>query len=193
MRQLWEALAMLARDENFTEKVRNRSEIEMRDELPDNLREQPTLKALEDLNDLFAEHDLYMSAYELAEINRWVRDPDSMDALHEFWKTLTSSINPDDLKKPKILETIGALAIDSYLRFRASYEYQQKSSGKPVPDPILQKHGFNLEPYEKEILSNLEPGGKLDIMLAIYQRYSWPGPACTSRPTAYPGWEHTNV
>src|SRR5690242_17893096 len=118
MRAFWQAVAMLARDEKFTQEVRDCSEIEIRDELPkkpNNLQEQPTFQALERLNELFGglKPPLYMSAYELAEVNRVVRNRDAMDALHRFWKTVTKDASPKlkgalDPGRAEFLQTIGA-------------------------------------------------------------------------------------
>jgi hypothetical protein len=202
MRAFWQAVAMLAQNkDSFADRVRDCSEIEIRNELPKepvDLQEQPTFQALERLNDLFRglKPPLYMSAYELAEINRAVLNPATMDVLHRFWETVTkdaSNALKGALNEPRaeFLQTIGALAIDSYLSFRAWYEHEtgaRQANGKT----ILENHGFELLPHEKELLGNLEPGSKAQTLLDLHVASSWGGSGCTSRATAFPGWVHTN-
>jgi hypothetical protein len=193
MRTLWHALSLLAEDNDFRAAVKAASDIEIREDQPTepvDLQPQPTFQALQEIDRLFTNHKppLYLSAYELGEINRWVRYRKGVEPVAEMWRILDIK---EKVPKPSndFLAAIGAMAIDSEFRFRAWYE-QTRGQG---PNSILKNHGFNLTADEKAVLTGLRPGGLADNLCKQFFLDIWSGSPCTSLATVYPGWVHSNA
>jgi hypothetical protein len=195
MRTLWHALALLAKNEAFRAEVKEASDVETREDQPNNLQAQPTFQALQRLDHLFTGQQLYLSAYELAEINRWVRNDAGMGQIAEFWKALGVESKVKDCPSGGFMAAIGAMAIDAELRFRAWYEKAIPQSPDKLPNgkTILENHGFTLTRDETTVLAELNPGGKADNLCKEWFRSTWSGSPCTSLATAYPGWVHSNA
>jgi hypothetical protein len=194
MRALWHALSLLAKDDDFRASVKAASDVEIREDQPTepvDLQPQPTFQALQKIDDLFRARNLYLSAYELGEINRWVRYRKGVEPVAEIWKILDIGKkvpNPSD----DFMAAIGAMAIDSEFRSRASYEQaaqQRQANGRT----ILENHGFKLTDEEKAVLTELRPGGKADNLCKQFFLDIWSGSPCTSLAIVYPGWVHSNA
>jgi hypothetical protein len=195
MRALWHALSLLAGDDKLRADVKAASDVEIREDQPTepvDLRPQPTFQALQRIDDLFRAKNLYLSAYELGEINRWVRYKGGVEPIAKIWRILNISNtvpNPSD----DFMAAMGAMAIDSELRFRVWYE---QSTGQSQPDckTILENRGFKkLTDDEKAVLTELMPGGKADNLCKQFFFRIWSGSPCTSLATIYPGWIHSNA
>jgi hypothetical protein len=199
MRTLWHALALLASNEELRDEVKAASDIEIREDQPTepvDLQPQPTFQALQKIDDLFTKQEppLYLSAYELGEINRWVRYRRGVEPVAEMWRSLNVPNNPSE----DLMAAIGAMAIDSKLRFRAWYEHSTNASraqagGQASAQSILRDHGFNLHPNEQDVLTQLRPGGPADNLCKQFFLDIWGGYPCTSLATVYPGWLHSNA
>jgi hypothetical protein len=194
MRTLWHALALLASDDKLRDRVKAASDIEIREDQPTepvDLQPQPTFQALQKIDDLFRDKKLYLSAYELGEINRWVRYRRGVEPVAEMWEKLElQKLKLQDPPSPGLMAAIGAMAIDSELRFRAWYE---QSTGASKASSILQDHGFVLLPGEEAVLTKLQPGGPADNLCKKFFLDIWGGYPCTSLATIYPGWVHSNA
>jgi hypothetical protein len=201
---------------DFRGRVRKLCDTEIRQEQPKepfDLQTQPTFRSLQALQELFAELKsaalpatkepqrqdgdegaIFLSAYELAEIVRLVRNDDIMDALDKYWKALYPPDPPDGTPKDTavsapLLQAVGAMAIDAQLRFRAWHDLTAKT--RPT---ILEQQGFKLNAdEEKLLLETMPPGGVACNMGDQFFSRGWSGHTCTSLATAYPGWLHVNV
>jgi hypothetical protein len=196
MRTLWHALSLLAQDDDFRAQVKAASDVEIREDQPTqpvDLQPQPTFRALEEIDRLFTTHEppLYLSAYELGEINRWVRYRRGVEPVAKIWEILKINKKVPEPTKD-FMEAIGAMAIDSELRSRAWYE-QTTQQRQPNGRTILENHGFKLKPKEEEVLTELRPGGEADNLCKQFFLDIWGGSPCTSLATVYPGWVHSNA
>jgi hypothetical protein len=198
MRTLWHALSLLAGDDDFRATVKAASDVEIREDQPTepvDLQPQPTFRVLQDIDGLFRGHKppLYLSAYELGEINRWVRYRKGVEPVAEMWRILNINAR---VPHPSVdfMEAIGAMAIDSEFRSRAWYEQTTQPDPAQLPNgTILESHGFNLSDPEKAVLTELGPGGKADNLCKQFFLDIWSGSPCTSLATVYPGWVHSNA
>ncbi|HXE12776.1 MAG TPA: hypothetical protein VN633_11685 [Bryobacteraceae bacterium] len=195
MKALWQALSLLAGNDKLRADVKAASDVEIREDQPTepvDLRPQPTFHALQEIDRLFREKNLYLSAYELGEINRWVRYKGGVEPIAEIWDLLNLKDKVSDLS-PDFMAAMGAMAIDSELRFRAWYE-QTTGQYPPKDGTILENRGFTgLTDAEKALLTELQPGGKADNLCKEFFFRIWSGSPCTSLATIYPGWIHSNA
>jgi hypothetical protein len=194
MRALWHALSLLAKDDAFRADVKAASDVEIREDQPTepvDLRPQPTFQALQKIDELFRARNLYLSAYELGEINRWVRYRRGVEPVADIWKILDIG---KKVPKPSddFMAALGAMAIDAELRFRVWYE-QTTQQRQPDCKTILEDRGFILSPQEQAVLTELRPGGKADNLCKQFFLDIWSGSPCTSLATVYPGWIHSNA
>jgi hypothetical protein len=194
MRALWHALSLLAKDDTFRADVKAASDVEIREDQPTepvDLRPQPTFQALQKIDELFRARNLYLSAYELGEINRWVRYRRGIEPVAEIWKLLDIGKKVPE-PSDDFMAVLGAMAIDAELRFRVWYEQttqQYQSDG----NTLLEDRGFVLNKEEQAVLTELSPGGKADNLCKQFFLDIWGGSPCTSLATIYPGWIHSNA
>ncbi|HEX6545401.1 MAG TPA: hypothetical protein VF023_03765 [Bryobacteraceae bacterium] len=194
MRALWHALSLLAKDDTFRANVKAASDVEIREDQPTepvDLRPQPTFQALQKIDELFRARNLYLSAYELGEINRWVRYRRGIEPVAEIWKLLDIGKKVPE-PSDDFMAVLGAMAIDAELRFRVWYEQttqQYQSDG----NTLLEDRGFVLNKEEQAVLTELSPGGKADNLCKQFFLDIWGGSPCTSLATIYPGWIHSNA
>jgi hypothetical protein len=194
MRALWHALSLLAKDDTFRADVKAASDVEIREDQPTepvDLRPQPTFQALQKIDELFRARNLYLSAYELGEINRWVRYRRGIEPVAEIWKLLDIGKKVPE-PSDDFMAVLGAMAIDAELRFRVWYEQttqQYQSDG----NTLLEDRGFVLNKEEQAVLTELRPGGKADNLCKQFFLDIWGGSPCTSLATIYPGWIHSNA
>jgi hypothetical protein len=194
MRALWHALSLLAKDDTFRADVKAASDVEIREDQPTepvDLRPQPTFQALQKIDELFRARNLYLSAYELGEINRWVRYRRGIEPVAEIWKLLDIGKKVPE-PSDDFMAVLGAMAIDAELRFRVWYEQttqQHQSDG----NTLLEDRGFVLNKEEQAVLTELRPGGKADNLCKQFFLDIWGGSPCTSLATIYPGWIHSNA
>lgn len=203
MKDLWRALSLIGnntdglldrvREIAFQETSNLKAEVELGESPADSrkmfMKPQPTWDRLGKIYQLFVRHGIYLAAYEVAEINRWVcEDRDrhsgqSMDAVRTYWQEIAtnSGVSPN---KSALQEAAGAMAIDNRLR----YDF----GNGVVKD--LRDYGFDLTPEEQEGLRKVvAPQQPASIAADKFFRFSWPGSTCGGIMLPYPDWFHVNL
>jgi hypothetical protein len=189
MDRLWTALGMLAQDEQLRDAVQSLTNMVERLDLPDkpiDWQKQPDMNALAAINSIFTGKGLYLSAYELSEINRWLWEDrtkfggKSMAALSAYWAALNAPAEPSRT----FFEAAGALVIDGGVRHSIA---QQETT--------FSEHGFGelTGPEQETLRTALRDGGVADNKAKEFFAFSWSGSHCGSIIKAYAGWIHLNA
>src|SRR4051794_26673587 len=132
MRNLWKALTLLALDEPLRNEVAALAKFDNKPDLGLGLEKrsdlqqrhfdnQPNVPTLLAIDQKFRAKGIFLAAYDLAEINRWMKDGGAqfLDAL----KSLNTALAPFIVISPgnmAALEAVGALVAD--IDLRASFE-----------------------------------------------------------------------
>lgn len=200
MQNLWTALTLMADNTDgildelmkiaATEDTGMKEEVELGTAAGDKrkmfMKEQPSVPTLRAIYEVFVRRGLYLAAYELAEINRWLCDDNkhkgaSMAAVKEYWEAIKAA--GVDTSKPSLRQAAGAMAIDGKLRFEFA-----------DPDTNLRKFGFDVDERDQELLRNVVATNQpADLAAQRFFDFSWPGSTCGGIMVPYPGWWHVNL
>jgi hypothetical protein len=184
MRDLWRGLALLALDKDLRNEVLQiPPDFKPDDDLASgianvriqrlNLRNQPHLSALQQIDEKFRARGLCLGVYALAEVNRWILDGKSkfVQALEGFGDELQISLPPDALRNPRSLEAIGALVSDTLLRER----FAANTDG-------LRNNGFEISTEEEAALrSTFAPTSQATRFADQIFQLGWSGTLCLAR------------
>jgi hypothetical protein len=191
---------MLAFDTDLREKVRaevgfdEKPDLEKGlDQRPDlqalQLSKQPKVTALREIDKLFRARGLCLSAYGLAEINRWLKEGTDGDkfaaALDTLKVTVETSMHTGAvIQSAGFLEAVGALVADPLLR---------DMFGKNLSS--LRENGFAVSPVEEEALRNdFRPGSAADAAADRVRILGWSSDTgCFARALVYEGMFHINA
>jgi hypothetical protein len=207
MRDLWKGLAVVALDVDLREEIRkvakfdDRPEYEFDEngkEFPAHpkvkalhLRNQPNVDALRKIYQLYRDRKkVYLSAYALAEINRWFVEGGLpfIRALAAFRDGVAYSVGiasrgDAGQPSPEFLEALGVMVVDS--EFRDMFGKSEKG---------LSEFGFVIDPAEEAALrKDFTPSSVADIQSEVIFRLGWSGTTCAGRLLPYPGMFHTNM
>ena len=200
MRDLWTALTLMADNTDGildelkkiadTEDTGMKEEVELGTSAGDTrkmfMKQQPSFPTLRAIHEVFVKHGLYLAAYELAEINRWLCDDrihqgKSMAAVKEYWEAIKAA--GVDTSNKSLQQAAGAMAIDGKLRFEFA-----------DPDTNLRKFGFDVDEEEQQLLRNVVATNQpADLAAQRFFEFSWPGSTCGGIMVPYPGWWHVNL
>lgn len=185
MKDLWKGLAMLTVDEKLRKDVHDTARCVVKPDLPTMFQKQPNIDALRAIDQLFRQRGLVLSAYALAEINRWFADGGNpfLDELGHLRDAIGSSLAiGNSAHSPEFMEAIGVLVadpelLDNFIKGTMS----------------LRQHGFRLSPQEEDALrSDFESGSSAAISAKEIHRLGWDGGSCSSRLLVYDKLFHLN-
>jgi hypothetical protein len=185
MRNLWKGLALLAIDTDLRGQVTAKAKFDVRPDLEPALRNQPSLPALRDIDAVFRTRGVFLAAYELAEINRWVLDGGKKfdKALDDFKTAIQTSLAVGGIvQSPGFLESVGVLVADPQLR---------DHFGKRILN--LRDQGFQITKAEEDALrTSFGPGTTADRLADVIFNLGWSGTSCLGTDMPYEGMIHTN-
>ncbi|HYO81375.1 MAG TPA: hypothetical protein VES20_08250 [Bryobacteraceae bacterium] len=188
MRDLYRALAKLALDAELRTKVKEVARVVRRADIPQcqglpDMRDQPDLDALREIDKLLRTRNLYLGSYALGEINRWMVQGGA--PFMQELETLGSLLRPAVPKRDEtaFLEAVGALVSDENLaeEFRLNHD--------------LRKDGFTLSLHEQDDLRELFLGRDDDPAVSARKvfKLGWPTSTCLTGFRIWEGMMHPNI
>jgi hypothetical protein len=197
MRELYKALALIAVDKTVREAVVATTGFVLKPALkkeaacmPDpttdlEWEKQPNLDGLRAMDKVFRPHGLFLTAYDLAEVNRWIakHTDDFIKVLDEFRDGLPEDVrNALEGKNLPLLESVGVMIVDPELRDRVR-----------KGDENLTDSGFRISPVEEERIREIfASGGGVDLAADKIRAMGWSG-SCASRQSVYDSMFHFNM
>jgi hypothetical protein len=187
MRDLYRGLILLATDAAFRKEITDKAEMRFDSRIPacsnlPDLRRQPDLDALRAINTSFRAKGLFLCAYALAEINRWLIDGGVkfQQALEQLGSELAGVLPAGS--SSGVHEAAGAIVSDPrlLLDFR---------SGRS-----LIEDGFDLtQQQEAQLRAKFAAGSNATKAASDIFRLGWTTSTCGSAFLVYDGMFHTNM
>ena len=191
MRDLWKAVTLLVLDEPLRTAVIAAAKFTQRPDLPKgcspplpNFADQPDVNALRQIDTLFRAKGLYLGAYALSEINRWMVDGGApfLQALKDLREEL-HSIPAGSQPSPAMAEAAGVLVADPKLRFL----FQTAATN-------LRGNGFQVSAAEEAALrTDFASGTQADFLAKKIFDLGWTTGSCEGRFLPYDGMFHFNL
>jgi hypothetical protein len=197
MRDLWNGLATIALNNDLRQKVKVLCKFDSHPEYAvgldghprlqkAHLQDQPNVEALRNIYKEFKNVNVHLSAYALAEVNRWFLDGGQpfLQALDALADALRPSITVSgSTQSSAFLEAVGALVSDP--EFRDKFGKGEKH---------LHEFGFEISPAEEEALRvNFAPSTAADVQADLIFQLGWSGSGCNGRLMPYLGMFHPNM
>ncbi len=184
MNRLRTAIAMLAGDTRLRTEVKAQAKT-----IPPGAKtppDQPDPAALRQIDALFRQQNLYLSVYDLAEINRWmVIDNNSSGQvsalLDQYWAAVGSIPGITAANRGSFQEAAAVLMVDPDLRNRFIGRTDD-----------LSKRGFTFDAGVEENLRAAVTPPSVGNIADAFVKLTWPGMECFSRLDFYAAYDHPN-